>query len=132
MIKGSRIPKRKTLSAKQIEVFSTDAYWRTVNVTMPALSVIVRIATAACATEAATERTFSSEAIIHSKLRNRLATEKVNNRGKIRWNFEKIGALAVAADELDADLKEIRALYRHLDGRVHDEHDVEEVEGDDE
>ena len=66
------------------------------------------------------------------KLRNRLATEKVNNRGKIRWNFEKIGALAVAADELDADLKQIRDLYRRHDKRVHEEHDVEEVEEDDE
>jgi len=70
--------------------------------------------------------------IFHSKLRNCLATEKVNNRGKIRWNFEKIGAMAVEAAELDADLKQIRALYRRHDGRVLDEHDVEEVGEDDE
>ena len=54
--------------------------------------------------EAATERTFSSEAAIHTAARNRMATAKVQNRTKIRWNFEPIGQFALQAEELTEEL----------------------------
>ena len=101
-------------------MFSTAEYWRAFHLKLPALSVIVRVAQAACATEAATERTFSSEAAIHTAARNRMATAKVQNRTKIRWNFEPIKQFALQAEELPEELKEIRNLYRPHDGNVSD------------
>ena len=43
-----------------------------------------------CASEAATERVFSSEAIVHSDLRNRMDPDTARAIMKVRWNFEKL------------------------------------------
>ena len=48
----------------------------------------------ACATEAAVERLFSTEAITHDKIKNRLRAATVEGVLKVRWNLEPVGKLA--------------------------------------
>ncbi len=69
-------------------VFNCEAYWKVLYDKLPELSVVVRVGFASCATEAATERTFSSEGIMHNSLRNRLSNDLVQSLLKIRWNYE--------------------------------------------
>jgi hypothetical protein len=45
--------------------------------------------TAACATEAATERMFSHEAIMHDRMRNSLKPDVVEAVIKVRVNYER-------------------------------------------
>ena len=68
--------------------FLFNRYWRAVYCELHALSVIVKVLSAYCATEAAAERIFSVERIVHSDLRNRMKPNLVSSILTIRCNQE--------------------------------------------
>ena len=89
---GQRLPKRKKKSEKQFSVFNLDTYWNIVGLEVAELYVLMA---KTCAAEAATERTFSSEAIIHDMIRNSMDPELTSKILKVRWNFEKIKQISI-------------------------------------
>ena len=91
---GSERSKVKKHSEMYAPVFNCEAYWKCLWDKMPELAVVVRVGFASCATEAATERTFSSEGMMHNKLRNRMDHDLVNSVLKVRWNFEACARVA--------------------------------------
>ena len=62
---------------------------------LPEVFVIYSVGCHTCATEAPTERAFSSEGTAHDDLRNSLAPSVVNSILKIRSNFEKVKQLEI-------------------------------------
>ena len=72
-----------------------DTYWNIVGLEVAELYVLYRVMAKTCAAEAATERTFSSDAIIHDKIRNSMDPELTSKILKVRWNFEKIKQISI-------------------------------------
>lgn len=81
---------------------SLHAYWSTLRYSCPHIYFIYHILSHCCATEAGTERMFSSEKMIHSSIRNQLHPELTRAIMTIRWNFESLrlfGGSMVQHDE---------------------------------
>jgi hypothetical protein len=87
---GTHLPKRKRRADSEEPVFNTARYWDALTLKMPELSLVVRVGTAACATEAATDRMFSHEAIMHDRIKNKLKPNVVEAVIKVRVNYERI------------------------------------------
>ena len=66
------------------------AYWSTLRYSCPTIHFVYHLLSHCCATEAGTERMFSSEKMIHSMIRNQLAPELVRAIITIRWNYEAL------------------------------------------
>ena len=102
MYLGEPLPSRKKKTERS-NVFNIADYWNVVALELPELFVIYSVGCHACATEAATERAFSSEGIAHDALRNLLAPSVVNSILKIRWNFEKVKQLQIRPGRASAE-----------------------------
>ena len=87
-------------------MFKVKRYWTAAAIYWQELGVVATIALRACATQAATERTFSHEALVHTTLRNRMENDMTQSLGRVRWNFPRMAGLALHG-ELSAcdDLK---------------------------
>lgn len=72
------------------KIFSLREYWNTISLDCPAIAVVVRVLQRCSASEAAIERFFSLEAIIHSKIRNSLAFETIENMMMVKQNYESL------------------------------------------
>jgi hypothetical protein len=105
---GELLPKpRGRKKGKPMHIFDTESYFDSVALAIPALSVLVTILRKGTnATEAAVERMFSSEAIIHDKLRNSTRVGKTENVMRVRWNFEPLKEIFVALG-LPTDLPDV-------------------------
>jgi hypothetical protein len=110
---------------KDKSVFQVKRYWTAAAIYWPELGVVATIALAACATQAATERTFSHEALVHTKLRNRMENDMTQSLGRVRWNFPRIAGLAVHGELSACD--DLRALFQEEEVVVVDQQEgVEE------
>jgi hypothetical protein len=84
------------------------AYWSTLRFSCPEIYFIYQILSHCCATEAGTERMFSSEKMIHSMIRNRLDPQLVAAIMTIRWNYEALQQFegkTVQTDKCDDDIE---------------------------
>lgn len=86
---------------------AVQTYWETFRFRHPHIYFIFDVLSHCCATEAGTERMFSSEKQIHSAIRQAMGPELTEAFIRIRWNFEPImqflGIGARAADVHDVD-----------------------------
>lgn len=76
-MEGKRFPRPG--AETHLKLFNLDLYWDTVALELPSLYFLFRILSKCPCTEAAAERFFSSEAVIHSKVRNRLDPDTVRS-----------------------------------------------------
>ena len=90
---GDKFPSRKKKTDK-MHVFDIATHWNVVALEMPKLFVLYK-GCHAFATEAATERAFSSQAIVHYEVRNLPSPTIANCLLKIRWNWEKVKQLQI-------------------------------------
>lgn len=65
-------------------------YWKVAGLTLPALKTIYNVLKVCSSSEAECERYFSSEAIVHSDLRNALEPELVNDILFIQYNQKSV------------------------------------------
>jgi hypothetical protein len=86
---------------------AVQTYWETFRFRFPHIYFIYDVLSHCCATEAGTERMFSSEKQIHSAIRQAMEPELTEAFIRIRWNFEPImqflGIGAPAAHVPDAE-----------------------------
>jgi hypothetical protein len=82
---------------------NVQAYWSTLRYSCPAIYFVHHLLSHCCATEAGTERMFSSEKLIHSLIRNQLAPDLVRAIMTIRWNYEAIQQFQGNLVQRDAD-----------------------------
>jgi hypothetical protein len=78
-------------------------YWLQVCACVPSLYFVYRMLSSCAATEAASERMFSAEAIVHSSERNRLNPEVTAHLVKIRRNFEVLVSKTPQQPTVDVD-----------------------------
>lgn len=88
---GRRLPKPYSRGRKYDgSIYNLEHHWNAIAVEIPALAVVYRVLSHCAATEAAAERFFSSEAIIHSRIRNRMDPDLIKNIMYVRWNHELV------------------------------------------
>lgn len=92
-------------SAKQ--VFHLNSYWNSISVEFEALSTVWIILSKCIASEAANERAFSLEALIHNKVRNRLSQELVADLMNINWNYNLVNLQHQISEEFALGVEEV-------------------------
>ena len=92
-------------------------YWDIVGPDVPCIFFIFQLLSKCAATEAAAERLFSSEAVIHTDLRNQLAPGLTEALVKIRRNYPILGDQDARLRSLGADVfvEEFEELFFHDD-----------------
>jgi hypothetical protein len=68
-------------------VYAVESYWKSLVFELPNIFVIAFVLLACTASEAGCERFFSSEAFVHSELRNKLGNEVTNAITFVRGNY---------------------------------------------
>jgi hypothetical protein len=90
---GGALPDRKRRSDKLVPVFNPRMYWSSLGWEHPELYVIYNVGEHCSATEAAVERLFSTEAICHDRIRNRMRAATVEAIMSVRWNLGPVAML---------------------------------------
>ena len=77
---------------KRAGIYSSalQTYWETFRFRFPHIFFIFDVLSHCCATEAGTERMFSSEKQIHSAIRQAMTPDLTEAFLRIRWNFEPL------------------------------------------
>jgi len=97
-LRDSDSTKRPSIYKKIVE-----EYWGANVRDLPALFVVANILLKCSASEAEVERLFSSEALIHSKNRNRMSNESAFQHLFVRWNYDTIAENVDITSESEFD-----------------------------
>ena len=73
---------------KEDNCYNVHAYWSSIAFELPCLHLIFRVLSVCASSEAACERMFSLEKVVHSSIRNTLSPALVKAIMCIRLNFE--------------------------------------------